>query len=191
MRWFLILLLLYSGASHALDTPILPLVSVQASERDGHVLFNAQFLAPVTQAQAFAVLSDFDHMAEFMPNMSQSKVLSRQGNHWHIRQQGQLQLGPISMTLDSERDIEIQPMEQITARSINSSNGAFSSRMQLQAQGRYTQMNYQADWIPNSALMRTLGKQHLQTHIAQQFGAMQKEMLRRGKLALASAPQGF
>jgi hypothetical protein len=189
MHWLLVFTCLLVAPAYALDVPSLPPVTVQATERDGHVIFNAQFVAPVTQAQAFAVLTDFDHMAQFLPNMTQSKIIARQGNHWHVKQQGQLQLGLVSMSLDSERDIEIVQMDQINARSINSSNGPFSSKMQLQPQGRLTQMSYQADWLPSSAVMRSLGKQYLQQQIALQFGAMQKEMLKRGKITLASAPQ--
>lgn len=189
MHWLLAFICLLAAPAYALDAPTLPPVAVQATERDGHVIFNAQFLAPVTQALAFEVLTDFDHMAQFLPNMTQSKIIARLGNHWHVKQQGQLQLGLVSMSLDSERDIELVQMDQINARSINSSNGPFSSKMQLLAQGRLTQMNYQADWQPSSAVMRSLGKQYLQQQIALQFGAMQKEMLKRGRITLASAPQ--
>ncbi|WP_273429537.1 SRPBCC family protein [Chitinibacter tainanensis] len=164
-------------------------IAVQSTERNGHLYFSAQFSVPVAKPLAFAVLSDFEHMSEFMPNMSSSKVLSRKANRWVVQQEGQLQLGLLSWSLNSTREIELIGLDEIVAHSLDAQQGAFSSRMQLQQQAQSTTMSYAADWQPASGWMASLGKQYVQQQMQQQFAAMQKEMLRRSKMQLASAPQ--
>jgi ribosome-associated toxin RatA of RatAB toxin-antitoxin module len=172
-------------AADALPSPI----EIHTAEQDGHIVLNAQFSARVSKALAFTVLTDFDHMAEFLPNMAFSKITSRNAQHLTVKQQGQLQIGFISVMLDSEREIELKPSDEINARSINSTNGTFKSQMLITQPDQDSIMMYHADWQPQSALLGNLGKNYLQEQIHQQFGAMQKEMLRRAKIQLASAPQ--
>lgn len=191
MRRLALICFFLLGPLWAQELPSLSPIAVQATERDGHVLLSAQFSVPVSQAQAFSVLTDFDHMAEFMPNMSSSKVISRAASRLMVRQQGAVSLGLFTLALDSEREIELHQMDEIIAHSLNASQGPFSSKMQLQGQEKETLMLYQADWQPKSAFLASLGKSYLQEQVVQQFTAMQKEMIRRSKIRLASAPQGL
>jgi ribosome-associated toxin RatA of RatAB toxin-antitoxin module len=177
-----------AGQLIAADVPPTP-IDIHAEEHDGHIVLNAQFSAHVNKALAFAVLTDFDHMAEFLPNMAFSKITNRNAQHLTVKQQGQLQIGFISVMLDSERDIELKPSDEINARSINSSNGKFKSQMLITQPDQDSIMVYHADWQPQSALLASVGKNYLQEQVQQQFGAMQKEMLHRARIQLASAPQ--
>ena len=48
--------------------------------------YTAQFVVPVSQARAWAVLTHYEAMAGLMPDIKQAKVLSRQGNKLELAQ---------------------------------------------------------------------------------------------------------
>ena len=53
---------------------------ITAVRREGEVIVDAIMHAPVAPREAWAVLTDFERMAEFVPNLQSSQVLSKSGS---------------------------------------------------------------------------------------------------------------
>jgi len=59
-------------------------------------LVELEFVAPVPLALAWAVLTDFARMRDFVPNLTSSEVLERNENLLRVVQKGVARYGPFS-----------------------------------------------------------------------------------------------
>ena len=152
---------------------------VQVERKGDAFSVEVQMHAPVPPEQAWAVLTDFERMAEFIPNLAQSQVLSRSEQKLRVRQKGTARFGPFSTTFDSTRDISLLPPNEIRATGIGGNIRRMESVMRLEADGNGTRLHYKAEVVPDFWLPPLLGPSFVRHETAEQFSAMINEMLRR------------
>lgn len=151
-------------------------VTVKALE-EGYAV-EADFRAPVPLPLAYGVLTDFDHMSRFVPNLEQSHIQSRNGNRWQVEQHGVARYGPFSQDYASVREILLLP-GRIQAHAISGTAKRLDSDMQLSGEGRETRFHYHAVVVPDTWLPPLVGPAAMRQQIASQFSALVREMLRR------------
>jgi len=161
------------------DAPAVGEDDVSVEYRGGTYFSRATFTAPVPQTVAWEVLTDFEHMADFVPNLESSKILSREGNIWRVGQQGRADFGPFSFRFESERRIELQPRQLILARALSGSAKYMTSEMRLGREGGNTTFDYRTEMIPERWIPSSLGVNLLRHEMAEQLSAMVREMMRR------------
>lgn len=152
---------------------------VQVDYRNGTYFASLTTTTPASPAVAMAVLTDFDHMAEFMPGVASSRIVARRDNHYQVAQRGKISFGPFSMSFESLRQIEIQDGNRIVSRSLAGSARRMQSVMQLSPWENGTQIDYRIEIEPESWIPSSLGTNFLQHELAEQFNALVREMLRR------------
>lgn len=131
-------------------------------------------------ARAWHVLTDFDRMAAFIPNLERSRIVERNGNRLRVEQQGKAWFGPFSISFGSTRDIELQPPHEIRARQISGTARAMTSTMRLIPSGNGTRLEYRAELTPDGGyLPQMVGPAAIRHETAEQFSAILQEMLRR------------
>src|SRR5215218_4141147 len=106
MRWFIPLasgasngscmLLLLASSAVAADAITAP--KVVKTGPDVNVHFNVRTDAPALTC--YSVISDFGHLARFVPSLDSSEVVSKPGEPLQIRQVGHARTGLFAYTLD-------------------------------------------------------------------------------------------
>ena len=83
------------------------------------------------------VLTDYDHMAQFLSNLEYSAVEETAGNVLRVRQKGKASRGPLTLTFDIVREIELVPHSEICSRLIRGDLKAsdFVTRIVATAEG--------------------------------------------------------
>lgn len=159
---------------------------VLLTDRDVHVeragdtfKVDVTMKAPVPSAQVWAVLVDFDHMAQFLPNMQSSEVIERTGNQIKVRQRGEARYGIFSTDYETVREVKFDPMKTIRARGLAGDFKHMDSLMELSTDGDDTVMHYHAEVEPQFALPPLIGPAAVRKQTADQFNAMLQEILRR------------
>lgn len=146
-------------------------------------------LARVPPALAWAVLTDFEHMASFVPNLTRSQVLSSQGNLLQISQKGVARYGPFSTEFESIRDIQLTPKREIRAHGSGGNVRQMDSLMQVEAADEGTRLRYHAEVLPGFWFPPWVGTALVRHETAEQFSAVINEMQRRqAALPLRTAP---
>ena len=140
---------------------------------------NVAVHTPVSPAQAWAVLIDFDHMAEFLPNLNSSQIMERSSNLLKVAQKGVARFGFFSKDFESIREIQLTPEVEIRATNVGGNLKSMQSVMQLQPEGTGTRLTYQADVVPGFWFPPMIGPSLVRHETAGQISAMLKEMLRR------------
>lgn len=138
---------------------------------------SARIVVPPTVA--LAVLTDFDRMAAFMPGLTHSQVVERNGNVYRIVQRGKARFGPFSQNYESERRIEVVDASRILSRSLAGSARRMESEMRIHAADGGTRLDYRLELEPEVWLPSSLASNFLQHELAEQFNALGNEMLRR------------
>lgn len=173
--------LLAAGAAMAADGP-----AALVADQDVHVVrdgerftVDAVMHAPVPPALAFAVLVDFEHMTSFIPNLSSSEVLSRNGPLVTVRQKGVVRWGVLSLHFDSLRELQLAPPHEIRGRAIGGSFRHLDTLMRLDSEPGGTLMRYHAEGEPGDWFPPLIGPALVQHETAEQFSAVLQEMIRR------------
>lgn len=152
---------------------------VAVDYRAGSYFGSLELVVAVPPAAALAVLTDFDHMAEFMPGLNSSRILARDGNVYRVAQQGRAQFGPVGFSYESERRIEIVDSTRILARALSGSAKRMASEMLLHPVAGGTRLEYRVEIVPASWLPGVVGSAFFRHELAEQFTALEREMLRR------------
>ncbi len=132
---------------------------------------------------AWEVLTDYDHMAQFISNLEYSGVTDRSGNVLRVHQKGKASRGPLTLTFDNVREIELVPYREIRSRLISGDLKAsdfvtqiveLAARVHIINSGRYT---------PNIWVPPIIGPALIATETQKQFGEIRAEILRRSAMA--------
>ena len=93
-----LLLMLVFSPGFAADSAPAPIEAgnVAVDYRNGIYFADLSLQVAVPPATAIEVLTDFEHMAAFVPNLVNSRIISRTGNVYLIAQQGKARFGPLS-----------------------------------------------------------------------------------------------
>ncbi len=168
------------GVQAAEDVP--DPVAVSVAREGEHLQLTAEFRVPVGVRTAWAVLTDFEHMHEFLPGLKESHVLAQTGNQLTVQQRGEATAGPLSMAYESLRAVELTPYQAIRSRTLKGSLGNVEGVTRLTPDGRdSTLVSYTAQAQPDSPLASLLPTRYVREELRTQFQAMREEMLRRAR----------
>lgn len=152
-------------------------VAVQVDGREVHT--DVSFTVQAPPREAWAVLTDFDHMAQFISNVRSSHVLSRNGNTVRIAQEGKAGAGPISFAFHSIREIQLVPYELIRSHMVSGNMEKFDGTTQLGRDGDKTLIRYHSDAISSNWIPPIIGRRFIISETREQFAEMRNEILRR------------
>ncbi len=141
----------------------------------------ADMFAPVVSTIAWDVLTDFPHMAGWVPNLRESNVLKQDGQQVTIEQRGNAKFGALSIPYTSVREIVMNPQTTIRSTQVKGSMRRQQSLMTLSADGDGTRLLYQLELVPSFLASGVLSKDFLRHEIEEQFTAIVGEMIKRKK----------
>ena len=162
-------------------TPADDAVRVTAKKDGQTITVDAVFKVTATQRQAWDVLTDFDHMPNFVPNLESSKVVSRSGNVLQVAQKGRETYGLLSFSFDNLREVELAPYTQIKSHLISGSMQKSDGTTHLSENGSMTQITYHGVFIPNVNVPGLLGIPAIESATRRQFEELRREIERRPK----------
>jgi ribosome-associated toxin RatA of RatAB toxin-antitoxin module len=173
----IVALALAQGAAHAQE------ISVRAARDGDFITVTASVVMRVDPRVAWAVLSDYDHLAGFIPDMKISRVVSRDGNKLRVEQKGDVGFifykQPVSVMLE----VHEEPQRRITARSIEGNVKGLETRYELRHSGTEVTLDYAGRFDPDFAIPPLIGMPLLRRVFERRFRAMVEEIQRRDALA--------
>lgn len=183
---FLTLLIWSAGSASAAES-----VAVKASRKGSAVEIDAQATLTCDYPVIWQTLTDYDHLADFIPGMRSSRVLAWQGNEAIVEQTGDASFlffkFPIEVTVGSES----RPPDAIQIRVIKGNlkrlDGGY--RIERLADRRYV-LRWRGLIEPEVTLVPILGVAVMRSNIEAQFLGMVKEIERRQAIVQISDQTG-
>ena len=166
-----------SGRAAAVDEDIVVHAKMEGAEIVVEV--DCPVRAPVRTV--WDVLTDYDNMSSFISNLQYSVIQGRVDNVLKVRQSGKATRGPLTITFDNVREVELRPFTEVRSRLISGDlkASAFTTRLvdvdglvHIINSGRYTPKM----WVPP-----VIGPALIEAETRKQFGEIRTEILRRSE----------
>src|SRR5438445_13820847 len=118
-------------------------------ERQGeYITVKASALMQVDARIAWEVLSDYDNLAQFIPDMKSSRVVSRSGNRVQVEQKGEFGFFFYRQPVDVTLEVLEQPQRRIVARRIAGNIREMETRYELGPLAAGARFDYSEISIP-------------------------------------------
>jgi carbon monoxide dehydrogenase subunit G len=158
-------------------------VSIRTGRDGDFITVSATAVMKVDQHVAWAVLSDYDQLAKFIPDMKSSRVISRDGNNVRVEQKGDVGFffyrEPVNMLLE----VLEEPPNRITARGVEGNVKGLETRYELHPSGSGVKLDYAGRFVPDFTIPPLIGMPIMNHLIERRFRAMVAEIQRRDALA--------
>jgi carbon monoxide dehydrogenase subunit G len=158
-------------------------VSIRTGRDGDFITVSASAVMKVDQHVAWAVLSDYDQLAKFIPDMKSSRVISRDGNFVRVEQKGDVGFffyrEPVNMLLE----VHEEPPNRITARGVEGNVKGLETRYELHSSGAGVKLDYAGRFVPDFSIPPLIGMPIMNHLIERRFRAMVAEIQRRDALA--------
>lgn len=154
-------------------------ITVSATKVSDQVVIEVSLLVPASQREAWNVLVDYDHMVQFLPNLQSSKILSQSETQLRVLQKGGVTHGPLSVTFDVVRDVQLKPYQEITSRVISGNLKKVDSTTRLTMEGDLVRVRFHSESIPNVWVPPGIGPALIESETREQFSDIRNEILRR------------
>jgi ribosome-associated toxin RatA of RatAB toxin-antitoxin module len=160
-------------------------VQVQARRQGDAVQVQAQATVKAPHALIWKTLTDYDHMAEFVPGIRSSRVLERHGATTTVEQVGSAHLWFFSFTIDVVVETTEQPPHLIGIRVLKGNlkqlNGGYRLEKIDGSEDEFL-LRWEGVIEPDIAVPQVIAVPLLRASLAEQFAGMVKEIERREAL---------
>lgn len=161
-------------------------IPVKVSRHGDIVTVHAQFSTPVGAWQAYAVLTDYDRMTQFLPDLDESRVLARTKDSLLVRQMGKVRFGWLNIPFDYVRRVELFPGVRLISHVVSGSVKKGDVTTSLTEVNGQTVVTYDSEATMGYWLPFGIGNAAIASHIRNDLESMRSEMLRRRQTAGAA-----
>src|SRR5439155_981637 len=155
---------------------------ITVEQHGNEILVHAQSDVDADRATIWSTLSDYDHLARFIPGMSSSRTVSRNGAEAVVEQKGSAGLGPFRRSFTVLLAVTEDLNQSISASGIGGDFRGFQSRYEIVPIGsRRARIVYQATLVPGMFVPPIVGLFAMRSVIGSQFDALLEEIRRRAE----------
>ena len=133
----------------------------------------------------YAVLADFDRLAEFIPGMQSSTVVSPPGEPLLLRQVGRTTVGFIEYGFDVTLAVNEDPPRRISFSSVAGNLRQMQGSWQVEGDALRCRIEYRADIEPAFWVPPVVGPLLMRRQIEQQIDGLVAEIERRARAGVA------
>ena len=168
-------------------------VPAQAAEIVVHATRNGDALEVVAVAEfegdiarTWQVLTDYDRIAEYVPTMEVSRVISRERNRAVVEQKGEARVLFFSYPINVRLAVTEHPRERVESRAIAGNFREMRNAYTLeQRQGRVL-LRYTGHLVPDFFIPPLIGTLALRRNVEETFRALVEEIERRHQKPVTS-----
>lgn len=163
-------------------------LQIEVTRSKDVIKVQARVSVPVSAQEAFAVLTDYDHMRDFLPDVVESRVMQRSTDKLLVSQSMRVKLGFLSMPVESVRSVALEPPYKLVSRAVSGTISKAEVVTTLAEDHGKTLVTYESvaevsTWLPDA-----IGTKIVATRVREQLTSMRAEMLRRRSARSATQP---
>jgi len=129
------------------------------------------------------VLTDYPHMPQFISNIRESVVEQQDGNVLHVRQKGKASRGPVTLSYEMLREVELVPQSEIRSRLISGDLKSSDFVTKIVQSGDHITIDNNGHYVPKLWVPPVVGPAMIEAETQKQFGEFRAEILRRSATA--------
>lgn len=130
---------------------------------------------------AWEVLTDYDNMAKFISNLQQSVIRMKLGNRLQVYQKGKASRGPLSISFENVREIELVPQVEVKSKMISGDPMPAAFVTRLEERDGQLRIRHTGQYTPSMWVPPLIGTALIEAETRKQYGEIRDEILRRAK----------
>jgi ribosome-associated toxin RatA of RatAB toxin-antitoxin module len=154
-------------------------ITVNVEAHGKLIVADVSFDMPANADEFWAVLTDYDHMSDFLPNLAYSKKLDDSAETFQVAQRGKAFLGPFAISFAYIQEVTLTPYKEIRFHLISGTFKQLDGVVQLFEIGGGTRVIYHGVSIPTFPLPSAIIVVMTEQTIRDQFESMKEEILQR------------
>jgi polyketide cyclase/dehydrase/lipid transport protein len=153
------------------------------------IIVDVEMAVQASPLATWDVLTDYDHMAQFVTNVQSSKITGRKGNTLVVAQKSGTAFGLLKFSFDNVREVELVPHSEIRSNLISGDMkaSAFTTRLMSDGGGVTRVLNH-GEFVPTMWVPPVIGTAFLETETRRQFHELRNEIMRRTTAPRAAMP---
>ena len=156
---------------------------VKVRRDNATVVMDVEADVPGSVADAWAVMTDYDHMSSFISNIKQSKVTSRRGNTLEVAQSGATRIGFWTFDIAMVRIVELVPQREIRSALVSGDFTAYLSTTTMVPTRDGVHISHHGEYVPKRWLPPLIGTAVIESETKKQYLEFLAEIDRRNALA--------
>src|ERR1700682_2474954 len=158
-------------------------------KKDGAtIIVDVEMAVQVPPLAAWDVLTDYDHMAQFVTNVQSSKITDRKGNTLVVAQKSGTAFGLLKFSFDNVREVELVPHSEIRSNLISGDMKASAFTTRIVSDGGGARVFNHGEFVPTMWVPPVIGTAFLEAETRRQFHELRNEMMRRTMTSKAAMP---
>ncbi|HZP85718.1 MAG TPA: SRPBCC family protein [Burkholderiales bacterium] len=158
-------------------------IDVEA-HRDGEgVVLEASAWLHASVQQVWSVLTDYERYPQFVPDLTESRVIARNGKTITLEQRGQAGFIFFHYPIEVQLEVVEQPPERVTSHAISGNFKRMDGLYELRPEGDLVHLVYRGRLVPAFSLPPVVGLPAVRSATERQFAALVREIKRRVALA--------
>jgi polyketide cyclase/dehydrase/lipid transport protein len=172
-RTFLLPFLALLAPAHAAE------IAVNVTRSGGVFQVEASAEFEGTVSRTWRVLTDYGRIAEFVPDVRTSQVLSRDGNQAVVEQKGDARVLFFSFPINVRLAVTEYPYERVVSRAVSGNFREMRSTYALEAGEGRILLRYTGRMVPDFYVPPLIGTLALRHNVETSFRALVEEIERR------------
>lgn len=173
-------LMLAFGAPAALSAAE---VVVHASRHGDELYVEASAEFTADRYRVWQVLTDYDHLADFIPGMRVSRTLERRKGAAIVEQKGDVRLLFLHYPIEVTLAVDEFPYSRVVSHAVKGSFLEMYNAYYLEVQQDQIRLRYVGRMTPDFLMPPLIGTIMFRKNVEVQFGALVDEILRRQQAA--------
>jgi len=161
--------------------------SVRAWRDEDAVIVQAEAQLDASMETAWRVLTDYEHYAEFIPDLKSSRVLARSGNTAIVEQRGEAGFIFYHFPLEVTFSVTEIPGNTVSSRAISGTFREMIGTYVLTETRAGVRLVYTGRLVPSFTLPPLVGVPAVRAAVERQFLALAREIRRVAKIAVDSS----
>ncbi len=163
------------------------LVNIETAGQGNLVIMTASAEMQVDPRTVWKVITDYDHLAQFIPDMRSSRVLQRDGDSLLVEQTGTFGFLFFKQAIEVKLSVVESPPLRIVARAVGGNFREMEGIYELESlpAGR-VRLSYSGRMVPEFPIPPLIGRIVVRRVLVKQFTAMVNEIIRRDALVRAA-----
>jgi hypothetical protein len=157
------------------DGDIMASVRREGSE----VVIDVDMRVDATPEEAWAVLTDYDHMSRFVSELVSSRIIRRDGERLEVAQQARFRFGPFALDAENVRAVVLVPPYEIRSRLVSGDLLSSTFVTHIERDGDMTRVTNHGEFVPDRWVPPFIGPAVVQAQTRKQFAELRAEILRR------------
>jgi Polyketide cyclase / dehydrase and lipid transport len=164
-------------------------IVVHVKKNGETIIVDVEMMVQASPLATWDVLTDYDHMAQFVANVQSSKITDRKGNTLVVTQKSATSFGLLKFSFDNVREVELVPHSEIRSNLISGDMkaSAFTTRLMSNGGGVTRVVNH-GEFVPTMWVPPVIGTAFLESETRRQFHELRNEIMRRTTATKAAIP---